>query len=46
VDPARTYVFDDRLNDTRYERAGAELAERGLFVALDGGRAHVFRLAV
>jgi hypothetical protein len=44
VDPGRTYLFDDRLHDARYERPGAELGERGLVVALDGGRAHVFRV--
>jgi glycosidase len=40
----RDYVFEDRLNEARYVRPGAELTEPGLFVALDAGAAHVFRV--
>ncbi len=45
LDPAHVYSFDDRLNGVRYDRQGAELSEAGLFVALEPGGVHVFRIS-
>jgi hypothetical protein len=42
LDPRRSYRFDDRLNGAIYDREGAEVAQAGLFVALDPHSAHVF----
>ncbi len=42
VSPALQYVFYDELNDVKYPRSGEELYNVGLFIRLDGFRAHVF----
>ena len=42
VAPARGYVFHDELNGVRYPRCDEELRHRGLFVRLEGFRAHLF----
>jgi Alpha amylase, catalytic domain len=42
VSSSSEYVFNDELNDARYPRPGQELQNPGLFVRLDGFRAHLF----
>jgi hypothetical protein len=42
VSPAQQYVFNDELNNVRYDRAGDELHNVGLFVRLEGFQAHIF----
>jgi len=37
---AATWQLEDRLSDTRFERAGDDLAANGLYVALDGWASH------
>jgi Alpha amylase, catalytic domain len=44
VSPAQQYVFYDELNDVRYDRAGDELHNVGLFVRLEGFQAHIFNI--
>jgi hypothetical protein len=40
--PAQQYTFHDLLDDARYPRSGEEVRNVGLFVRLDGFRAHLF----
>ncbi|HXW55841.1 MAG TPA: alpha-amylase family glycosyl hydrolase [Candidatus Cybelea sp.] len=42
VSSSSEYVLNDELNDARYPRPGQELQNPGLFVRLDGFRAHLF----
>ena len=42
VTPTQQYVFFDQLNEVRYDRSGEELHNLGLFVRLEGFRAHIF----
>jgi Alpha amylase, catalytic domain len=42
VSSSNEYVFNDELNDVKYPRPGQELQDLGLFVRLDGFRAHLF----
>jgi hypothetical protein len=44
VDPAQQYIFYDELNEVRYDRAGQELHDVGLFVRLEGFQAHIFSI--
>jgi hypothetical protein len=44
VSPAQQYVFNDELNNVRYDRTGDELHNLGLFVRLEGFRAHIFSI--
>jgi glycosidase len=39
---SRDYALQDELNDVRYVRSAAEIADLGLYVRLDAGRAHSF----
>lgn len=39
------YTFADQLNDASYPRQGKEVARRGLYVRLEGYRAHLFDVA-
>jgi len=42
ISASARYRFFDQMNDALYRREGAELARDGLFVRLEGWRAHVF----
>jgi hypothetical protein len=42
---ASNLVFDDLLTDTRYEQDRAALRQRGLYVRLAPGKAHVFEVS-
>jgi glycosidase len=44
IDLAQQYVFYDKLNEVRYDRAGEELHNVGLFVRLEGFQAHIFSI--
>jgi len=44
VSATQQYFFYDQLNDVRYDRSGAELHDVGLFVRLEGFRAHIFSI--
>ena len=44
VSPAQQYVFNDELNNVRYDRTGDELHNVGLFVRLEGFQAHIFSI--
>lgn len=46
LDPTAEYVFEDRLNDSRYLRSGEEVTAAGLFVDLAPYASHVFRIAL
>jgi len=42
VSPSQNYIFNDELNNLRYDRTGQELHEIGLFVRRDPFQAHLF----
>jgi hypothetical protein len=42
VSPAQNYIFNDELNNFRYDRTGQELHEIGLFIRRDPFQAHLF----
>jgi hypothetical protein len=42
VSPAQNYIFNDELNNVRYDRNGQELHDLGLFVRRDAFQAHLF----
>ncbi len=42
VSPSQNYIFNDELNNVRYDRTGQELHEIGLFVRRDPFQAHLF----
>jgi glycosidase len=42
VSPTQNYIFNDELNNVRYDRTGQELHEIGLFVRRDLFQAHLF----
>jgi hypothetical protein len=42
VSPTQNYIFNDELNNVRYDRSGAELHQIGLFVRRDPFQAHLF----
>lgn len=42
VSPTQNYVFNDELNNVRYDRTGQELHEIGLFIRRDPFQAHLF----
>jgi hypothetical protein len=42
ISPSQQYKFLDQLHNVAYPRAGAEIAESGLYVRLDAYRAHLF----
>jgi hypothetical protein len=44
LDPGDTIVFVDVLRDRRYEWRREDLKHRGLWVRLDAGKAHLFRI--
>lgn len=44
ADASRRYLFSDVLNDRDYQREGKDLTANGLFVRLEGYRAHVFEI--
>jgi hypothetical protein len=44
VSQAQEYILYDELNDVRYDRAGGELHDVGLFVRLEGFQAHIFSI--
>ncbi|MGB6482855.1 MAG: alpha-amylase family glycosyl hydrolase [Candidatus Acidiferrales bacterium] len=42
ISASQQYTFLDQLHDVPYPRAGAEIAESGLYIRLDPFRAHLF----
>ena len=42
VSPTQNYIFNDELNNVRYDRSGQELHGMGLFVRRDPFQAHLF----
>jgi hypothetical protein len=42
VSPQQNYIFNDELNNVRYNRTGQELQDLGLFIRRDPYQAHVF----
>ena len=49
LDPARfqagrLYLVRDHVDGREYERDGAEIADPGLFIALEANQAHVFEI--
>jgi glycosidase len=42
VSPTQNYIFNDELNNVRYDRSGQELHNIGLFVRRDPYQAHLF----
>ena len=42
VSPQQNYIFNDELNDVRYDRTGQELHNIGLFIRRDAFQAHLF----
>ncbi|MGH9358185.1 MAG: alpha-amylase family glycosyl hydrolase [Terriglobia bacterium] len=46
IDASRRYWLSDLLNDKQYEREGKDLVESGLFVCLEGYRAHIFEISI
>lgn len=44
VSATQQYIFYDQLNELRYDRAGDELHNLGLFVRLEGFQAHIFSI--
>jgi Alpha amylase, catalytic domain len=42
VSPAQNYIFNDELNNVRYDRTGQELHNIGLFIRRDPFQAHLF----
>ncbi len=42
VSPTQNYIFNDELNNVRYDRSGQELHEIGLFIRRDPFQAHLF----
>jgi hypothetical protein len=44
VSATQQYIFYDQLNEVRYDRAGDELHNVGLFVRLEGFQAHIFSI--
>jgi hypothetical protein len=42
VSPTQNYIFNDELNNVRYDRNGAELHNIGLFIRRDPFQAHLF----
>jgi hypothetical protein len=42
VSPTQNYIFNDELNNVRYDRSGQELHNLGLFVRRDAFQAHLF----
>ena len=42
VSPSQNYIFNDELNNVRYDRSGEELHNIGLFVRRDPFQAHLF----
>jgi hypothetical protein len=42
VSPTQNYIFNDELNNVRYDRTGAELQDIGLFIRRDPFQAHLF----
>lgn len=42
VSPTQNYIFNDELNNVRYDRTGQELHDIGLFIRRDPFQAHVF----
>ncbi len=45
VSPTQNYIFNDELNNVRYNRTGQELQNIGLFIRRDPYQAHVFDIA-
>jgi hypothetical protein len=46
VSPTQNYIFNDELNNVRYDRTGQELHEIGLFVRRDPFQAHLFDITL
>jgi hypothetical protein len=44
VSSSSDYILHDELNDVRYVRSAAEIADLGLYVRLDASRAHSFNI--
>jgi len=42
VSPQQNYIFNDELNNVRYDRTGQELHNIGLFIRRDAFQAHLF----
>jgi hypothetical protein len=42
VSPQQNYIFNDELNNVRYNRTGQELHDLGLFIRRDPFQAHLF----
>jgi Alpha amylase, catalytic domain len=42
VSPTQNYIFNDELNNVRYDRTGQELHNIGLFIRRDPFQAHLF----
>jgi hypothetical protein len=42
VSPTQNYIFNDELNNVRYDRTGQELYNIGLFIRRDPFQAHLF----
>ncbi len=42
VSATQQFIFDDQLNEVRYDRSGEELHDLGLFIRLEGFQAHIF----
>ncbi len=42
VSPTQNYIFNDELNNVRYNRTGQELLNPGLFIRRDPYQAHLF----
>jgi hypothetical protein len=45
VSPKQNYIFNDELNNVRYNRAGEELHNLGLFIRRDPYQAHLFDIS-
>jgi hypothetical protein len=46
VSPSQNYIFNDELNNVRYDRTGEELHNLGLFVRRDAFQAHLFDITI
>ena len=45
VSPTQNYIFNDELNNVRYDRSGEELHNIGLFIRRDPFQAHLFDIS-
>src|SRR5580704_14275325 len=45
VSPSKNYIFNDELNNVRYDRTGEELFNIGLFIRRDPFQAHIFDIS-